>query len=130
MSVYCVSYLSGKIGHFRTDNDSPITYNEKPENYSLRPILFDYISYLNISTVSCSSLTNYMENIKLETWSTKLLQSIESFLDIFYAFSVTKTTLYDPKYPTFVHLNFVHLLNVKLRMGRSYTERQNTTLSN
>ena len=70
MSVYCVSYLSGKIGQFRTDNDSPITDNEKLQNYSLRPILFDYISYRNISTVSCSSWTNYVRRIILERWAT------------------------------------------------------------
>ena len=40
--VYCVSYLSWKIGQFRTANDSPITPNEKPQNYTLLPILFDY----------------------------------------------------------------------------------------
>ena len=50
-SVYCVSYLSWKIGHFRTDNDSPITSNEKLQNYTLVPILFDYIllKYFNSS---------------------------------------------------------------------------------
>ena len=42
-SVYCVSYLSWKIGQFRTANDSPITPNEKLQNYTLLPILFDYI---------------------------------------------------------------------------------------
>ena len=40
--VYWVSYLSWKIGQFRTANDSPITPNEKPQNYTLLPILFDY----------------------------------------------------------------------------------------
>ena len=44
-SVYCVSYLSWKIGQFRTANDSPITPNEKLQNYTLLPILFDYILY-------------------------------------------------------------------------------------